>query len=60
MKTSISLLTVLIVLAVYACGPEAICYIDGGHPAVNGFGMEWCEQDGDSRPGGINEFHLGW
>ena len=51
LKWLIGLVVVMfIVLAVYACGPEAICYARGGDPASNAFGAKWCELDGNSLP----------
>ena len=53
------ILLILCGLIVYGCGPEAICIARGGDPAVNAFGMEWCELDGNGRPSG-GDYRLGW
>ena len=53
------ILLVVCGLIVYGCGPEAICIAQGGDPAANAFGMEWCELDGDGFPSD-GDYRLGW
>lgn len=43
-------IVLLLLFAVYSCGPEFGCLIDGGEPARNAMGAEWCELDGDNLP----------
>ncbi|WP_419923287.1 hypothetical protein [Candidatus Poriferisodalis sp.] len=54
-----ALIVLLIVLFVWQCGPEAMCYAKGGEPVGNLLGVEWCELDGNSRPSG-GDFRLEW
>lgn len=53
------ILIIMFGLVVYSCGPEALCIAQGGDPAVNAFGMEWCELDGNNRPSD-GDYRLGW
>lgn len=48
-----------IIAFTYACGPEILCYGGGGEPAMNGFGTEWCELDGNNVPS-IGDTSLSW
>ena len=43
-------IAVAIILGVYACGPTALCVMQGGEPAQNLLGAKWCELDGNNRP----------
>ena len=43
------IIVILIVFAGYACGPEAVCIVQGGSPSANGFGVEICDVDKDGR-----------
>ena len=45
-----AVLTILLALGTYACGPEMLCRADRGAPAQNAFGAEWCERDGLPGP----------
>lgn len=38
-----------LVVEMIAYGPVVACYVTGGEPAMNAFGAEWCEKDGDGE-----------
>ena len=50
---------VLVALFIYGCGPEMLCYAQGGEPVANAFGLEWCDADKDGRLSD-GDFRLEW
>ena len=59
--TKVAILIILVVIGLFiaACGPETMCLAQGGDPAQNAFGMEWCELDGNNIPS-EGDFSLNW